>query len=82
MFQKEQFIVERLAALVEAKRVPLRDLSESSGVPLATLSRKLRGVGDLTVSEFFRLARALNVRPADLLTDDDSANPQSKAGAA
>ena len=59
-----------LRAVAARRQVTLSALSRATGIPRTTLSRKLRGHGDLTVSELVRLAVALDVSAADLLARD------------
>ena len=58
-----------LKEIITRKQVTLAALSAATGIPSSTLDRKLRGRGDLTVSELVRLAVALDVAAADLLTE-------------
>lgn len=57
----------QLREVITGKRITLTELSTSSGIPRSTLTRKLRGEGDLTVTELVRLALALDVPAADLI---------------
>ena len=41
--------------------------AERSGIAVGTFRRKIHGGGDFTVSEVARIAKALNMHPADLL---------------
>jgi transcriptional regulator with XRE-family HTH domain len=52
---------------VTRKQVTLAALSAATGISRSTLGRRLRGRGDLTVTELVRLAVALDVVAADLL---------------
>lgn len=56
-----------LREVVADKQITLTELSTASGIPRSTLTRKLRGEGDLTITELVRLAIALDVPAADLL---------------
>ena len=56
-----------LREVVADKQITLTELSTSSGIPRSTLTRKIRGEGDLTITELVRLAVALDVPAADLL---------------
>jgi transcriptional regulator with XRE-family HTH domain len=56
-----------LKEVITRKRVTLAALSVATGIPRSTLGRKLRGQGDLTVTELVRLAVALDVAAADLV---------------
>lgn len=47
-----------------------RDLSDATGIPLATIHRKIQGGnGSLTVDELDRIAHALGTTASALLTD-------------
>lgn len=55
-----------LAEIARAERSKAQ-VARLTGIPEATLRRKLAGHGDFTVPELARLARALNVEPRILL---------------
>ena len=44
--------------------------AEKSGIAVSTLRRKLAGGADFTIGEVERIARALNLHPADLLPSE------------
>ena len=56
-----------LREAIADKQITLTELSNSSGIPRSTLTRKVRGEGDLTITELVRLAIALDVPAAGLL---------------
>ncbi len=56
-----------LREAVTRSQVTLSALSAATGIPRSTLGRRLRGRGELTVTELVRLAVALDVVAADLL---------------
>jgi hypothetical protein len=56
-------IVTRLARIDRSKKW----CAISSGMSESTFLRKLNGIGDWTLPELARIARALDVKPADLL---------------
>lgn len=60
-------------ALTEASMSKLT-LARESGIPYATLDRKIRGFTDFTISELFRVAKTLEV-PLENLIPCTSALP-------
>lgn len=44
--------------------------ADRAGIAVATFRRKLHGGGDFTVSEVARVAKALSIRPYELLPDE------------
>lgn len=70
-------IAERTAQIIAQAMVNAgttrQALAEASGIPYTTLGRKLRGVTPFDLVEVCNVARALKVRPADLLPADITA---------
>lgn len=60
----------KVLAAIDAAERPRAWVGKKAGIALTTFSRKLEGVGDFTVSEIGRLARALNLPPVALLPDE------------
>lgn len=65
-------IAERTAQAVSqaiiTSRCSIKDVSEKSGIPYTTLTRRLQGFDPtFTATEIYRIAKALEVRPASLL---------------
>lgn len=60
-------ITARVRQAIRASGRTKRWVSEESGIPYATLNRKLAGKTDFTFRELFALADVLKVSPADLL---------------
>lgn len=56
------------AAILTAERSQ-KWVADKSGIPATTLRRKMRGGADFTVGEVARIARTLDVHPADLLPE-------------
>jgi transcriptional regulator with XRE-family HTH domain len=57
-----------LRDVIARKQVKLADLSAASGIPRSSLHKKLCGSSNLTVDELVKLAIALDVPAADLIT--------------
>lgn len=53
-------------AIKDAER-SMKWTAERAGIANATFRRKIHGGGDFTVGEVARIAKALNIHPADLL---------------
>lgn len=65
-------IAERTAQAVSqaiiTSRFSIKDVSEKSGIPYTTLTRRLQGFDPtFTATEIYRISKALEVRPASLL---------------
>lgn len=58
-----------LAAIDDAER-PRMWVAKKSNMALTTLNRKVAGIGDFTVPELARIARALGISPASLLPEE------------
>lgn len=61
----------RLRELRDARHLSVRDLAEKSGVDFNTVSRMERGAQALDIPRMRKLAAALNVKPSELLNDED-----------
>ena len=48
----------------------LRTVADETGVALSTLRRKLKGIGEFTPSELYRLSLSLNTTVGDLIPTD------------
>lgn len=53
------------AALTKGRSI--RSLADEAGIPTTTMGRKLKGVGEFTPSELFRIADALGITFMDLI---------------
>lgn len=60
-------IARNIAAQIALKEMTQAGLSKASLIPLTTLHRKLRGVGDFTIPEVEAIAEALGISFIDLL---------------
>lgn len=60
----------RIALLRRARKLSQRDVARLAKVDLSTVSSIERGQGDPKISTIANLARALNVRVADLFSDE------------
>ena len=64
-------IAERTAQAVSQATVTkgksVRSLADETGIPLTTMRRKLKGIGEFTPSELFRIADALGITFMDLI---------------
>ena len=58
-----------------ARRWTIRDLAERSGLSIRFLVQVEAGTGNISVRRLDDLARALQMAPADLLTEHDGAGP-------
>lgn len=56
-------------AMIDAS-VSKSALSKASGVPYATLDRKLQALSSFNMTELVRIARALNMSMAQIIPDD------------
>lgn len=66
-------IAEAVRELMEAQGVSQLRLSELTGIPRATLIRRLNGQNSFTVSELASVAVNLGVRPSQILEDAEAA---------
>lgn len=62
-------IAEPIRSLLHAKGISVNALASSSGIPYATLWRRLRSPDDLTVGDLLRIADELAVSPDALLPE-------------
>lgn len=69
----------KLRTLRKAKRMTQRQLAEKCGLDQAMISRIERGIQDVSVRKLLRLARALDVPPADLLGAEDQPDGDKEA---
>lgn len=60
-------VARELREAAAARQLTLTDLSAATGIARSTLTRKLRGHGDLTVVELVWLAIVLEIPAADLV---------------
>lgn len=60
-------VAAEVRATVARQQVSLSELSERTGIAKSTLSNKLRGKTDFSISELIDVAIALDVPTADLL---------------
>lgn len=65
--EHRQIVAGEVRAVVARKQLRLDDLSAATGIAKSTLSMKLRGHNEFTVTELIRVAIALDVPAADLL---------------
>ena len=63
-----QAAVREINAAITRQHVTISALAEAAGIPRTTLHNRLRGKGDITVAELVRVAIALGVPAADLIT--------------
>ena len=56
------------AALTKGRSI--RSLADEAGIPTTTMGRKLKGVGEFTPSELYRLSLSLNTTVGDLIPTD------------
>lgn len=61
-----QQVAERVSAAIAASDLSQRDVSERSGIPLASLNRRLHGHHPFDVAQMFAIASALEVPVAQL----------------
>jgi transcriptional regulator with XRE-family HTH domain len=66
-----------IATLRKARRLTQIDLAEMAGVAQATISRAEAGEDGVTLGNFKAIARALDVRVADLFAEGRSAADQA-----
>lgn len=69
-----------LRRIVDDQRISLTTLSAASGIPRSTLHARLAGRGRLTVAQLVRLAVALDVPAAELVTAAMTARGVTVAG--
>lgn len=55
-----------LKTLMFSRHINLSDLSENSKIKYATLSKKMTGVNDFTLTECYQILNALNLPNEDL----------------
>ena len=65
--EHRQIIAAEVRAAVARKRVRLDELSAATGIARSTLSNKINGNSDFTVSELVEVAIALDVSAAEFL---------------
>lgn len=65
-------IAEAVRELMETQGVSQLALSEATGIPRATLIRRLNGHASFTVAELADVAAQLGVRPSQLLQDAEA----------
>lgn len=58
---------DKVAKAVEKSKIPVARIARDSGVPRATLVRKMNGGGEFGVYEILRIANAIGIEPASLL---------------
>lgn len=58
-----------LLAVIRAKGYTLARLSKTSNVPASSISRQIRGLGDMKIDSARRLAMVLDVDPWDVYHD-------------
>lgn len=58
---------EKVANAVEKSKIPVARVARDSGVPRATLVRKMNGGGEFGVYEILRIANAIGIEPTSLL---------------
>lgn len=67
-------IAERTAQAVSQAIVTsdksLRSVADETGIPISTLRRKIKGVGEFAPSELYRLSLALDTTVGDLIPAD------------
>lgn len=63
----EQNVSMRIRAARQARCISQRDLARALGMAQSTLSRIERGERRVSVDQLIEIARALGVRPADML---------------
>ena len=57
--------IDRLNAKIEESGMMYKTIAERSGIATATLSRKLKGVGEFSASDIVRLSKALRLKPSE-----------------
>lgn len=58
---------QQVKKLREAKTITQEDLAEAANIPLNQIGRIERGENNVTISTIFAIAKALGVKPKDLL---------------
>lgn len=61
---------EQIIQAMDAADRPQKWTADKADIALSTFRRKLRGVGEFTLTELARIAHALGVKPAELLPDE------------
>ncbi|GAA3510363.1 hypothetical protein GCM10022234_00810 [Aeromicrobium panaciterrae] len=76
MFDLER-VRESIAAEVRAAmgrhNITAKAISVATGIPPATLSRKINGLVGFTLEELFKVTQALNISAADLIREATAA---------
>lgn len=67
----DDLVATNIRTAITSAGISIRAVSIQSGVPYATLDRKLRGVTSFSIFEVWRIAKVLNVRPSSLVPDLD-----------
>ncbi len=60
-------VVAEVTRLLQDRSMSVRELARASGLPQATLARKMRGEGLLDLGDVEAIARALDVEVRDLI---------------
>lgn len=71
---KDQYFIERTKQLMEEKNISQKTLSERSGITEASVSRYLAGKRTPRYDVVINFAKALEVKPGDLLPENDTLN--------
>lgn len=81
----EQFggLPSKVATLVREamakERVSQRQLSEASGIPIATLSRRLNGHTPFDLGQLYAIARHIGFKPSQLMAVAEEMDPDVSA---
>jgi len=67
--EHREAVAGEIRAVIARKQVRLDDLSVATGIAKSTLSTKLRGHSEFSVTELIDIAMALDVPAADFLPD-------------
>jgi len=63
--QKELIVL--IGSAMEASELSARELAERTGIPFATMARKLVGGSDFSFAELYEIARVVQVPPSLLV---------------
>jgi hypothetical protein len=63
-------VARRISDAIDTAERSRKWTAVKAGIPATTFARKLDGFGDFTVSEVWRIAKALELAPGDLLPDE------------
>lgn len=67
-----QRVATRIRTVLAASDISVRALAEATGIPLATLSRRVRGLSPWDTAQIEAVAEAIHRDPNDLMRADDS----------